>query len=1041
VVGATQESAIGLTRAAVLAGGSSFGWRRFTLAGLAAALAGPTLAAQGKTLIASLTFEAVCARIVHRFAASGGLEELAVIASRPGLPRALARTLGELRLEQIDAAALSRSVIGRLLTALDTELTALALADRASVLNAAAEVALTGRHDLVGLPLLLLDVPIRNACERDLVAALGGDILALVPEGDELTSEYLAALNAEPVRAAPPVSDVAHLQASLFAEVATRAPDAVAVFSAPGESRECVEIARRILREVESGVPFDRMAIVLRSPNQYRAHVEEALRRGGIPSHFARGTLRPNPSGRALLALLACAAEGLSASRFAEYLSLGEVPDADEDGMPPPAAPGPERWVPPQDEIVPDAAHRARDLSDQDAPPADPSAVVLDGTLRAPRLWERLLVDAAVIGGSDRWRRRLAGLRAEIEMALADLDDAEGGAAIGLRRERDALDALGAYAMPLLDDLATFPIHATWGEWLDRLSALATRALRRPDAVLGILAELGPMATVGPVNLTEVRLILERRLTEVVLTPRNRRAGRVYVATTDEVRGMDFEVVFVPGLAERLFPVKVTEDPLLPDAKRTQIGPGLHSNVARSALERLALRLAIGASRQRLVVSYPRLDMEQARPRTPSFYALEVLRAAEGTLLGFDELARRADAAASARVGWPAPLRPDDAIDETEHDLALLDRILRVPESEAVGTACYLLTANPHLGRALRFRARRWTRGWTVADGLVDPADRAREALAAHDLTRRSFSPTALQHYATCPYKFLLQAIHRLAPREEPAPLEELSPMQRGSIFHTTQFELSVELRDAGLLPITAANLEKANHRLDVVLERVAARFEDDLAPAIARVWEDGVARIGADLRESLRRSSLDTAWAPAFFELSFGLADRRARDPQSSDLPIPLACGLQLRGSIDLVERARGGSLRATDYKTGNASASSGIVINGGATLQPLLYALALEQLVPTAHVEAGRLYYCTSAGEFEDASVSLNEDAREAAVAVADAIRGAISTGFLPAAPAKDACSRCDYARVCGPYEEQRTGRKRRERLASLEALRRRP
>jgi len=33
-------------------------------------------------------------------------------------------------------------------------------------------------------------------------------------------------------------------------------------------------------------------------------------------------------------------------------------------------------------------------------------APVRDGQLRAPRRWERLLVEAAVIGGRDRWRRR-----------------------------------------------------------------------------------------------------------------------------------------------------------------------------------------------------------------------------------------------------------------------------------------------------------------------------------------------------------------------------------------------------------------------------------------------------------------------------------------------------------------------------------------------------------------------------------------------------------------------------------------------------------
>jgi hypothetical protein len=104
------------------------------------------------------------------------------------------------------------------------------------------------------------------------------------------------------------------------------------------------------------------MAILLRSPEHYRAHLEEALGRAGIPTHFAQGTRLPDPAGRAFLALLACAAEELSARRFAEYLSLGEVPDATESDLPPPALPPGERWVPPDEELVP----RALAASDED---------------------------------------------------------------------------------------------------------------------------------------------------------------------------------------------------------------------------------------------------------------------------------------------------------------------------------------------------------------------------------------------------------------------------------------------------------------------------------------------------------------------------------------------------------------------------------------------------------------------------------------------------------------------------------------------------
>jgi hypothetical protein len=66
---------------------------------------------------------------------------------------------------------------------------------------------------------------------------------------------------------------------------------------------------------------------------------------------------------------------------------------------------------------------------------------------------------------------------------------------------------------------------------------------------------------------------------------------------------------------------------------------------------------------------------------------------------------------------------------------------------------------------------------------------------------------------------------------------------------------------------------------IEEVVTEVAARYEDDLAPAIDRVWENGVAAIRADLREWLRRASEnDSGYVPRHFELSFGLAHRFER-------------------------------------------------------------------------------------------------------------------------------------------------------------------
>jgi CRISPR/Cas system-associated exonuclease Cas4 (RecB family) len=1077
IVGASSEAASEVARRALLLRETraALGWQKTTLGALAVELSRAELARHGLVPAFGLALEAVSARVVHEH--KGKLDRLGPIEDRPGLPRALARTVAELRLagafaraEGDDGPPTSRTpVLGdvdltKLVHGFEAGLDAAGLADRARAFAIATEVART-MTDRLGA-ILLLDVALRTRAEHDFLAAVAArapGVFVTVPSGDGRALEIATSALGEgtPVEkhapAAEGASPLARLQGGLFGDASSAASDLadgehVDVLSAPGESRECVEIARIVSAEARRGTPLDRMAVLLRAP-AYAAHLEEALRRAGVPAFFAKGTRQPDAAGRALLALVACAAENLSARRFAEYLSLGEVPDEDPSGAPPPALPPGDRVVAADDEALGAAmGERAAEQTsdggdDDDAPPslAEEDRSVTSGTLRAPRHFERLLVDAAVIGGRDRWEKRLAGLRRELELDL-ETHERKGneGAAAGAVRDLAALDALTRFALPLIGDLDALPKGgATWGEWLDRLRALATRAIRRPERVLAVLGELLPMAKVGPVDIREVRLVLERRLSQLVLRPTGKRYGRVYVATIEEARGLSFDVVFVPGLAEKIFPQKVVEDPLLLDDARRRVDASLPTNTERSAEERLALRLAVGAASRRVVLSYPRLDVEQARPRTPSFYGLEVLRVAEGELRGFEYLQDKAGRRADARIGWPAPSRREEAIDAAEYDLAVLDEVLKKPEGQAVGEAHYLLNTNEHLARALRFRGRRWLKAWKPTDGLVDPAEEALAAIREHALPKRSFSPTALQSFAACPYRFLLSAIYKLAPREEIDNIEDLDPLTRGSLVHEVQFALLTKLRDRGMLPVTKPRLDAARSLLTDVLGEIAAREHERLAPAIERVWNDAIEGIAADLREWLRRMASEpeeVGWTPAYFELSFGLADRRDEDEASRAEPVQLEGGLRLRGSIDLVERRDDGRLRATDHKTGKVRAKEGeTVIGKGETLQPVLYALTLEQLFPGVKVEGGRLYYCTAAGSFTSVRIALDEEARAAARLVAKTIGDSIEKGFLPAAPAKDACRFCDFRSVCGPYEEIRTKRKDPRRLAALVQLRR--
>ena len=136
-------------------------------------------------------------------------------------------------------------------------------------------------------------------------------------------------------------------------------------------------------------------------------------------SHCTRGARRPDVAGRSLLALLHCAEEGLSASRFAEYLSLGQVPEDEE--------------------------------------PATPA------------LWERLLVDAAVIGGlvalGNAPRRSARGISPAPRRRRGRRRRARALAAAHRRPWRISR----ACALPVIGRLAALPARALWGEWIAAL--------------------------------------------------------------------------------------------------------------------------------------------------------------------------------------------------------------------------------------------------------------------------------------------------------------------------------------------------------------------------------------------------------------------------------------------------------------------------------------------------------------------------------------------------------------------------------------------
>ncbi len=1051
LVGPSRGAALDLAARVGSSRGAIFGLHRLTLGQLAARLAAPELARRRLAPATPLGVEAVVARAVASALEAGALGYFAPVARTPSFASTLSATLSELRMEGIGHEEIlgddprSRD-LRELARRYDEQRARARIADRAEVL-AAATAAVPEASELRQARLLLLDVPIASRLEERFVAALVDATevaFATAPVGDDRAVEALAALAGEVVtdRSEPSPSSLSRLHQHLFAAAelpAAEAGEDVSFFSAPGEGRECVEIARRILAETRRGVRFDDIAVFLRAPDTYAALLESALRRAKIPAHFAIGAARPEPSGRAFLALLGCRAEDLSPRRFAEYLSLAPMPKESAGAR---VEARPELLRADLFGALLEGEPTAKRIRREEA-----SAGANVPSRPVPQGWERLLAKASIVGRKERWAERLAALGRSFdrELALLRRRDPTSPRVETVEREIEALGELTRFALPLVSALAALPDRASWGVWIEELGKVARMALEQPEDVLSALSELAPMAEVPAVSFDEVRRVLEGRLSARITPPTGRRYGAVFVGTPELARGRSFAVVFVPGLAERMFPEAPREDPILLDADRRAITKALRTQADRSRNERLLLRLSLGAARERVHLSYPRVEVAAGRPRVPSFYGLDVWRATTGTLPDHDALERDAASASGARLAWPAPAFPEEAIDDAEHDLAMLGRLLHGgEEAETAGRAQYLLDLNPHLARSLRARSARWDKPVSHHDGVVRKTAATAAVLSASRLRARPYAVTALEKFAACPYRFLLAAIHRLPARERRGSPDRLDPISRGVLFHRVQAETLAALEREGALPFGPEGLPRAEVLLDERLDAAAREHEERTLPPVESVFRDEIERARVELHAWLAHVA-EQSWLvwPVRYDLAFGLPPHEHEDPRSTAEPAlirgfgaqdaegdpkpqALNDGFLLHGAIDVVERhAATGHARVTDVKTGTNFTRPGLVIGGGEVLQPVLYGLAYEAVWKEPVADAC-LSFCTARGGYAEHVIELDEAARAKALLVLELVDESIDKGFFPPAPRKGACDTCGYRLVCGPHEERRAERK---------------
>jgi ATP-dependent helicase/nuclease subunit B len=237
-------------------------------------------------------------------------------------------------------------------------------------------------------------------------------------------------------------------------------------------------------------------------------------------------------------------------------------------------------------------------------------------------------------------------------------------------------------------------------------------------------------------------------------------------------------------------------------------------------------------------------------------------------------------------------------------------------------------------------------------DGLLrDPA-------VVRELTsmfgpERIFSPTALEEYISCPFKFFLHHVLRLEALEEPS--EEIEVTRRGQAYHRAMARLHRKLKASGVHGPTDAVTQDATREMGEAVEEDVRRAPSPAAKELWRLEGRRLVRTVERYVEQWRKflkplMERGVSPQPDLFEADFGLPSADGT-PTSGPLVVHID-DIEVRVSgridrVDLVELDDGVGFWIIDYKTGGSSHYTGKALAEYSRLQLTLYALAVEEVL----------------------------------------------------------------------------------------------
>ncbi|MBI3307654.1 MAG: exodeoxyribonuclease V subunit gamma [Candidatus Omnitrophica bacterium] len=484
--------------------------------------------------------------------------------------------------------------------------------------------------------------------------------------------------------------------------------------------------------------------------------------------------------------------------------------------------------------------------------------------------------------------------------------------------------------------------------------------------------------------------------------------NKVQVYDASLARQKEYRVVFVAGLLEKKFPVQIKEDPVLSDWERRLFNEVrseelLKERLPRQNIEKYLFYLAITRAREKLVLTYPRLDLE-GREALPSWYVSEIRALFDGSLEPKKQTLAR-----------PYP-ELDHVITDRELEMSVMGELWN-PDKENTQKEPLLLYLVNELLKKERSRKKLVRAFNEIREELNDARIAETPAFLALEL-----SPTSLEQYAGCPFKYFAGRGLKLFDPEE-----DESSKTRGTILHQVLEEFFKEWSKQSVnFKNTEALRKKITPYLDEALRENPFINEKKYQSELE--YESLLETLERFIGEELERLA-GAPLQPRYFELGFGVDGA-----EYPCLEIELEKGetFKIRGKVDRIDIDHEGKAGLViDYKTGREFKRE--YLKTGGALQLPIYLMVLEKMlgIPPAGAEIysikGRKnngFYLRSRAEFfpglsAKKMILTNGEFQEVMEKSTGFIREFvrdIRAMKISARPRKeDECKYCSYAPVC--------------------------